>query len=82
MSGAGRPAAPPGSPEPAFAAVCALVTEVRASCLWFLAPDFLPQRREDALSVLRAIERHGDRATYVRARELREWLSQTSNAAS
>jgi hypothetical protein len=72
----------PPSPEAALVAVRALVTEVRATCLWFLAPDFLPQTHDEALSVLRSIERHGDRETYVRARELREWLSQTSSAAS
>ncbi len=70
------------SPESGLAAVRALVAEVRASCLWFLASDFLPESREEALTVLRSIERHGDRETYVRARELREWLSQTSSATS
>jgi len=58
------------TPESGLAAVRALVAEVRASCLWFLASDFLPESREEALSVLRSIERHGDRETYIRAREL------------
>ncbi len=66
--------------EAALGAVRAFVVQVRASCLWFLDPRFVPTSREQALWVLRAIERHAERATYVRARELREWLSQSSSA--
>jgi hypothetical protein len=62
--------------------VRALVREVRDSSLWFLDAEFLPMREEDALRALRWIERRADRQTYVRARELREWLLRTSNAAS
>jgi hypothetical protein len=62
--------------------VRALVREVRDSCLWFLDADVVPVTDEEAFRVLRQIERHADRQTYVRARELRAWLSQSSSAVS
>lgn len=60
----------------------ALVDEYRTRCLWFLRPDHYPENREEALRVLRHIERHGDRDGFVRAGRLRRWLSPTSNARS
>lgn len=60
----------------------ALVDEQRTRCLWFLREDFYPESREEAVRVLRQIERHGDREAYVRAARMRRWLSQTSSEAS
>lgn len=59
-----------------------LLDDYRTRCLWFLRPDYYPATREEWLRVLDAIERQGDRDGYVRAAQLRRWLSQISNAAS
>lgn len=56
--------------------------EYRTRCLWFLRADLYPETREEALRVLRQIERHGDREAFVRAGRIRRWLSQTSSAPS
>ena len=59
-----------------------LIDEYRARCLWFLRPDYYPATQAEVLRVLDAIERHGDRAGFQRASEIRQWLSQSSSAAS
>jgi hypothetical protein len=63
-------------------AVHALVDEYRATCLWFLRPDYYPQTPEEACRVLEQIERHGDLAAFRNAAELRQWLSRNSSAPS
>jgi hypothetical protein len=60
----------------------ALVDDYRDRCLWFLKPDYYPASEAEALRVLGAIERHGDRAGFQRCSEVRAWLSQSSSAAS
>lgn len=60
----------------------ALVDEYRTRCLWFLRPDLYPEDREQALRVLRHIERHGDRDGFIRAARIKRWLSPTSSEAS
>jgi hypothetical protein len=69
------------NPE-AAAALRTLVDEYRTRCLWFLEPDYYPATQGEALRVLEAIERHGDRAAFQRSSEIRQWLSQNSSAAS
>lgn len=59
-----------------------LVVQQRDRCLWFLRPDLLPQTREEMLIALGHIRKHGDRATYVRARELADWLSRNTSDES
>jgi hypothetical protein len=59
-----------------------LIDEYRSRCLWFLRPDYYPQTLEERLSVLTSIERHGDRAAFLRAADLRKWLSPPFNEAS
>jgi len=59
-----------------------LVDEYRTRCLWFLRADLYPETREEALRVLRQIERHGDREGFIRAGRIRRWLSQTSSEPS
>jgi hypothetical protein len=59
-----------------------LIDDYRSRCLWFLAPDYYPASDEEALQVLAAIERHGDRAAFQRAAEVRQWLSPSTSAAS
>lgn len=66
----------------AAASLRALIDEYRARCLWFLRPDYYPATEAEALRVLDAIERHGDRAAFQRSSEIRQWLSQSSSAAS
>jgi hypothetical protein len=62
--------------------VHALVDEHRARCLWFLREDYYPRTPVEACRVLESIERHGDVAAFRKAAELRQWLSQNSNAPS
>ena len=63
-------------------AVNRLVDEYRHRYLWFLREDFYPDTPEQKLRVLEYIQRHGDRAAYRRAAELRGWLSPDSSAPS
>ena len=60
----------------------ALVDAYRARCLWFLRPDYYPSTAGEALRVLSAIQRHGDREAFQRAAEIRQWLSAGSSATS
>jgi hypothetical protein len=55
-----------------------LVEDYRAQCLWFLRADYMPSSRAEILRALSLIERYGDRAGYLRAREIRSWLSRGS----
>ena len=60
----------------------ALVDEYRNRGLWFLRSDFYPTTFEQQLRVLRYIECYGDRAAYLKARDARRWLLQSSNETS
>lgn len=64
------------------AAIDALVDEYRVRCLWFVRPGYYPRTVHEQLRVLDAIDRYGDLAAFRRASFLRQWLSQTTNAAS
>lgn len=66
----------------AASALRALIDDYRDRCLWFLRPDYYPATAAEALRVLDAIERHGDRAGFQRSSEVRKWLSPSSSAAS
>lgn len=59
-----------------------LVEEYRSRCLWFLREDYYPATRDEVVTVLRHIERHGDREGFQRAAALRRWLSPPSSAKS
>jgi hypothetical protein len=59
-----------------------LVDDYRASCLWFLRSDLYPETPEQALRVLRQIERHADREGFVRAARIRQSLSPPSSGPS
>lgn len=56
--------------------------EYRTRCLWFLREDFYPETQDEALRVLRYIERRGDREGFIRAARMRRSLSQSSTEAS
>lgn len=58
--------------------IARLVEDYRAQCLWFLRSDYMPNTRAEVLRALSLIERYGDRAGYIRAREIRSWLSRRS----
>jgi hypothetical protein len=62
--------------------VHALMDEYRATCLWYVRPDYYPQSSHEACRILEAIERHGDLAAFRKAGELRQWLSRNSSAPS
>jgi hypothetical protein len=51
-----------------------LVRDNRTRCLWFAPRDYMPETDAECLRALEHIERHGDRATFIRAGELRDWL--------
>ena len=69
-------------PDDVIDAVNRLVDEYRRRCLWFLRDDYYPTTDEERLRVLEYIQTHGDRSAYVRAAEVRRWLSRASSAAS
>jgi hypothetical protein len=61
-------------------AINQLADEYRERCLWFFAPGFRVEGESErdelqAHLVLDAVERYGDRAAFLRCRELRECLS-------
>jgi len=56
------------------------VEDYRERCLWFLRKDYMPTTTEQILRTLDQIERYGDRAAYVRAEEIRQWLQRHSRA--
>jgi hypothetical protein len=62
--------------------VHALMDEYRESCLWFLREDYRPETPDEALRVLEAIERHGNREAFRKAAALRQWLSRHSSSTS
>ena len=66
----------------ALASLRKLVDEVRSTCLWYYREDYYPETADEAVTVLDAIERHGDLATFRRAAEIRAWLSRPSSAPS
>ncbi len=59
-----------------------LIGNYRSSCLWFLAEDFVPETRQQAMRVLTYIERYGDREGFVQARRLKQWLSLSTSDES
>ena len=69
-------------PVPVREALRTIVDRYRARCLWFLRPGYYPETPEEALRVLEAIQRHGDREAFQRAGEVRRWLSQGTSATS
>ena len=62
--------------------VVELMEKYRVQCLWFLRPDYVPTTPAEMLSVLDLIERYGDRESYMRAEELKSWLSPDSKVMS
>ena len=63
-------------------AVNDLVDEYRPRCLWFLRGDYYPATDDERERVLHYIQRYGDRRAYLRAAEIRQWLSRASSARS
>ncbi len=57
-------------PLPMKPEIAEFIEAHRARALWHLAPDYLPQTADEMRCVLRQIAARGDRATWVRAREL------------
>ena len=69
-------------PGPAQDHLRAIVDQYRGRCLWFLQSGYYPETVEEALRVLDSIQRYGDREAFRRAGEVRQWLSQATNAKS
>jgi hypothetical protein len=59
-----------------------LLERNRTRCLWFLSPDYCPNDLPGMLTVLRYLQRFGDRETFVHARRIERWLLPKANAAS
>ncbi len=70
------------SEEEVLRAARELIAEHRSDCLWFLRDGLVPADRSRIIELLRKIENHADRATFVRARSLRQWLLRNSSATS
>jgi hypothetical protein len=67
--------------EPGFVAEFdALVQRNRRTCLWFMRDDYAPVDVSGMLKVLRSLEQHGNRETFIQARRLARCLSQHSSA--
>jgi hypothetical protein len=64
------------------AAIHHLVERERAQCLWFWRPDYLPNDHAAMERALKYIEQRGTRSTFIEARRLRQWLSQSTSAKS
>jgi hypothetical protein len=58
-----------------------LIERCRQRCLWFTNPGSVPTDRATQIELLKLVERYGTRAEFVEAKRLREWLSQSCNAA-
>ncbi|MBU4459861.1 MAG: hypothetical protein KJ579_04780 [Verrucomicrobia bacterium] len=65
-----------------MAEIEALVEEHRATCLWFFDAAFRPDTPAKAMRALESIVRHGGRQAFIRASELKQWLSRTSSETS
>ena len=65
-----------------FARIDDLAEAHRTECLWFLRRDYLPRTLEERLRVLKYLEQHGDGATFIAARTLRDCLLQRSSETS
>lgn len=63
-------------------AVRTLVDDYRDRCLWYLRRDYYPTTRDESLSVLDAIARHGGLDAFRRAATIRSWLLRHSSATS
>lgn len=59
-----------------------LIEAHRTECLWFIRRDYLPDTTAERLRMLKYLEMHGDRDTFVEARRLRDCLLQISNVTS
>ena len=58
------------------------VDRYRARCLWFLRTDYYPETPDETATVLRLIERHGDRHALHQVALFRQWLSRHSSETS
>lgn len=59
-----------------------LIDEYRSQCLWFLAPGYYPETREERLRILDSIGNTGDLQAFKRAGALKKWLSAASSESS
>jgi hypothetical protein len=65
-----------------IAEIDAFVDAQRDRCLWFVAHDYHPRTDDERRWILTEIQGHADRATFVRAGELKRCLSPISSDAS
>jgi hypothetical protein len=59
-----------------------LIERQRTSCLWYLKQDWFPKTLEEVSKVLDAVQCHGDRAAFIEAGRIRQWLSPNSSSGS
>ena len=62
--------------EAVNAEIIQLVEANRLRCLWFLRPDYLPGSTSERITTLGYLAKYGDRATFISARRLTDWLLQ------
>lgn len=60
----------------------AFVDAQRDRCLWFIGREYHPRTDDERRWILTEIQRRSDRATFVRAGELKRCLSPNSSDAS
>ncbi|MBN1421112.1 MAG: hypothetical protein JXP34_20235 [Planctomycetes bacterium] len=73
---------PEETEDGALEAARRLIADHGADCLWYLRKDPIPADRSRVIDLLRRIEERADRATFVQARKLRQWLSRSSTEES
>ena len=73
---------PPLRGDALVAEALRFIEEQRVRCLWFIRRDYRPTDRDGLVRLLGHIERRGDLKAYVKARQLKEWLSQNSSGKS
>jgi hypothetical protein len=65
-----------------FEEINKLVNENRQRCFWSMRRDFLPETNDARLRALKYLATYGDRATFVKARNLRDCLQLITNGQS
>jgi hypothetical protein len=56
-----------------------LVRENRLRCFWHTRDDYLPETTDSRFRALKTLATYGDRATFVKARNLRDCLQQITS---
>jgi hypothetical protein len=64
------------------AEIAALVVAWRTRALWWVREDWMPTTDEERRWALERIARRADRSTWIRTKEIDQWLSARCNEVS